>query len=91
MSVEIPYSIERKLDMKQSDEDRVKIWMRMTISREQTWMWTGLVYLEVLMNWPEGSLQEDCKGICSQCGKNLNQGPCGCAEEPKDPQYGCHQ
>ncbi len=27
----------------------------------------------------------DCKGICSQCGKNLNDGPCGCVEEPKDP------
>ena len=23
--------------------------------------------------------------ICSRCGKNLNNGPCGCTEEPKDP------
>ncbi|MDD4278168.1 DUF177 domain-containing protein [Candidatus Sumerlaeota bacterium] len=22
---------------------------------------------------------EDCKGLCSSCGSNLNQGPCGCA------------
>ena len=29
--------------------------------------------------------KEDCKGICSRCGKNLNDGPCGCVEEPKDP------
>ena len=29
--------------------------------------------------------KEDCKGICSRCGKNLNEGPCGCKEEPKDP------
>ena len=21
---------------------------------------------------------EDCKGLCSQCGANLNDGPCGC-------------
>ncbi len=21
---------------------------------------------------------EDCKGLCDQCGKNLNDGPCGC-------------
>jgi uncharacterized protein len=23
--------------------------------------------------------KEDCKGICPQCGANLNQGKCGCA------------
>jgi uncharacterized protein len=23
--------------------------------------------------------REDCKGICPQCGKDLNAGPCGCA------------
>ncbi len=34
-----------------------------------------LVYLEVLMSWPLKVLcREDCKGICSQCGKNLNEG-----------------
>jgi uncharacterized protein len=25
--------------------------------------------------------QEDCKGLCSQCGKDLNQGPCNCQPE----------
>ena len=45
-----------------------------------------LVYLEVLICWPLKVLcKEDCKGICSRCGKNLNEGPCGCKEEPKDP------
>ncbi|HIS59303.1 MAG TPA: DUF177 domain-containing protein [Candidatus Faecousia faecipullorum] len=23
----------------------------------------------------------DCKGLCSRCGKNLNDGPCGCQKE----------
>lgn len=23
----------------------------------------------------------DCKGLCPRCGKNLNDGPCGCAED----------
>lgn len=27
----------------------------------------------------------DCKGLCSQCGHNLNLGPCGCSEESIDP------
>lgn len=26
----------------------------------------------------------DCKGLCATCGKNLNEGPCGCKPEP-DP------
>ncbi len=24
--------------------------------------------------------KEDCKGACMHCGKNLNEGPCGCAD-----------
>ena len=30
--------------------------------------------------------REDCNGLCSRCGINLNQGSCGCAKElPIDP------
>ncbi|MCD7858975.1 MAG: DUF177 domain-containing protein [Firmicutes bacterium] len=28
----------------------------------------------------------DCRGICPRCGKNLNDGPCGCKPEP-DPRF----
>ena len=28
---------------------------------------------------------EDCRGLCSQCGTNLNAGACGCAVEWLDP------
>lgn len=28
----------------------------------------------------------DCKGLCCRCGKNLNDGPCGCRKEP-DPRF----
>ena len=28
----------------------------------------------------------NCKGLCSVCGKNLNDGPCGCRPEP-DPRF----
>ena len=86
MSVTIPYDIDRKLDMKQTDKERVE-------NLDENDYLTGmdldvdrLVYLEVLMSWPLKVLcKEDCKGICSRCGKNLNEGPCGCAEKPKDP------
>ena len=28
--------------------------------------------------------REDCAGLCPTCGKNLNDGPCGCVKE-SDP------
>ena len=28
----------------------------------------------------------DCEGLCCRCGKNLNEGPCGCQKEP-DPRF----
>ena len=86
VAVKIPYEIEQKLDMKKSDTERVQdldendylTGMDLDVDR--------LVYLEVLMSWPLKVLcREDCKGICSRCGKNLNKGSCGCAEEPNDP------
>lgn len=29
----------------------------------------------------------DCKGLCAGCGKDLNQGPCGCSHEAADPRW----
>ena len=29
---------------------------------------------------------EDCKGLCSECGRNLNLGPCGCRKKI-DPRF----
>ena len=30
--------------------------------------------------------REDCRGLCPTCGKNLNDGPCGCGKEI-DPRF----
>jgi len=29
--------------------------------------------------------REDCKGLCQRCGKNLNEGECGCSKKEIDP------
>ena len=29
-----------------------------------------------------------CEGLCPQCGKNLNEGPCGCEPPPRDGPWG---
>ncbi len=40
---------------------------------------------DLLLDLPSKVLcREDCKGLCPQCGKNLNDGPCDC-KEPVDP------
>ncbi len=44
------------------------------------------VYNEILLNWPMKILcREDCEGICSVCGHNLNHGDCGCDRFVPDP------
>lgn len=83
---EIVFAFEREVDMKQSEEERIK-------DLDESNYITGgnldveqLVYNEILINWPLRVLcKDDCKGICSHCGKNLNQGPCDCKVENLDP------
>ena len=84
--VEFVFDFEREVDMKQSEEERIK-------DLDESNYITGgnldveqLVYNEILINWPLRVLcKDDCKGICSHCGKNLNQGPCDCRVENLDP------
>ena len=42
----------------------------------------------VLVELPLAPLcQEDCRGLCSTCGADLNQGPCGCLRTDRDPRW----
>ena len=43
---------------------------------------TQSVYDQIILSLPMVRLcDRDCKGICSHCGKNLNEETCGCKEE----------
>ena len=45
-----------------------------------------LLYNEILIGWPTKVLcSESCKGICSVCGQNLNEGTCDCEDTSLDP------
>lgn len=45
-----------------------------------------LIYTEVVVSLPMKHLcSEDCKGLCEKCGKNLNDGKCGCPQKEIDP------
>ncbi|MGA9354820.1 MAG: DUF177 domain-containing protein [Terriglobales bacterium] len=44
---------------------------------------------QVLLAVPLKSLcRDNCKGLCPQCGKNLNEDGCSCANDLEDPRWG---
>jgi len=46
---------------------------------------TALVHEQVALALPMRPLcKEDCKGLCPECGANLNKGDCGCRSGPVD-------
>jgi uncharacterized protein len=48
-----------------------------------------LVRDALLLELPIAPLcREDCQGLCSRCGADLNDGPCGCEEIAGDPRWG---
>jgi len=41
---------------------------------------------QILLDLPMRPLcKPDCRGLCVECGKNLNEGPCDCVKETFDP------
>ena len=46
------------------------------------------VTADILLSLPSKHLcREDCKGLCPKCGKNLNEGECGCDKRDIDPRW----
>ncbi len=44
-----------------------------------------VVISDILLNLPSKMLcREDCRGLCPKCGKNLNNGDCGCDTQQVD-------
>jgi uncharacterized protein len=47
-----------------------------------------LVKEQILLSVPDRTLcREDCKGICSTCGADLNAGACNCEQSDIDPRW----
>jgi uncharacterized protein len=58
------------------------IWEQsVTLSGDEIIDLTEGVREEIMLRLPLKNLcSEDCKGLCPRCGKDLNEGPCGCGE-----------
>jgi uncharacterized protein len=47
---------------------------------------TEVVRQNLLLTLPMSALcSSQCRGLCPDCGANLNEGPCGCQREEADP------
>ena len=47
-----------------------------------------IVREQLLLSQPMKHLcQESCQGLCAHCGKDLNEGRCGCKHEAEDPRW----
>ncbi len=86
VQVDFSLDIQRRVDMKLTPEEREEALEETNFIEENALVPELLVRNELLVQWPIRVLcKEDCKGICSRCGANLNQGPCGCEEPDPDP------
>ena len=86
VEVPIDVSFEKEVDMKLSAEGRIDDLDETDFINGYNLDTDKLVYGELLVNWPMKTLcRPDCKGICRKCGKNLNDGSCGCDTVELDP------
>ena len=47
-----------------------------------------MIRTEILLNFPMKNVcRPDCKGLCPKCGKNLNEGDCGCQKGEMNPEF----
>lgn len=72
-------SIEREVDLNESSEQRAEDLDEQPYINGYNLDVDQLVYHELLLTLPMQVLcQDDCKGICSRCGINLNHETCDC-------------
>ena len=77
---------DQEIDMNASDEDRVKDLDEQSYLSGYNLDADMLVCNELSLYLPMKVLcKDDCKGLCSICGHNLNVSECGCDRESLDP------
>lgn len=83
---EICVETEREINMKETEAQRIEALDEMDFISGSNLDVDSFVYGEILLNLPMKILcREDCMGICSRCGMNLNRGTCDCDTRSLDP------
>ena len=92
--VEFPlsFSIEREIDFKETEQQRREELNEMSFLHEFVLDTEELFHEELMLHFPAQVLcKEDCRGLCPQCGIDLNEGSCQCGDAPKDPRMAAIQ
>ncbi len=76
----------RNVDMKEAGEEQTEQLDEYSFITGRELDVEDLVHKELLAQWPLRVLcREDCKGICSRCGADLNTQECDCEKQDLDP------
>lgn len=92
--VEVPFDldIEQDVDCKMTEEERRENLEEQPFIEGYDLDIDHFVCNELLLNLPMKVLcREDCKGLCSKCGANLNEHPCTCDRGSLDPRMAAIQ
>ena len=83
---EFDLRFDRKIDLALSEEERENLEEDSSFLIRDDLDVEELVRNELLVHWPIRVLcKDDCKGICSRCGANLNVQTCDCDTAEPDP------
>ena len=86
VSTPVDISFDFEVDMKLSDEARVKALDESDFLHGSELDTDALIQSEALMALPAKVLcREECKGLCPVCGQDLNIRDCGCDRSVPDP------
>lgn len=76
----------KNVDMKETDESRREDLNEIRYIKGYKLDVEDLIYDEMVIHFPMKILcKDDCKGICNNCGGNLNTTDCGCDTTSLDP------
>lgn len=79
---EIDLPVEHVLVESLSDEENDDF----VLTKDDQLLLDDLIRDDLLLSLPSKHLcREDCRGLCPQCGKDLNEGLCGCRTQAVDP------
>lgn len=83
LCVEVERTLVQKDSLENTSDDEADDYLEMTDSSIDP----DFAFVEeLMMEFPYRELcSEDCKGLCPKCGKNLNEGECGCVKKEIDP------
>lgn len=82
----IAFDFDHKVDFRKVQEEQMDDLDETSFMEESLLDVDRFVYDEILIRFPMKTLcKDDCRGLCFQCGKNLNEGDCGCDRASLDP------